>query len=150
MNCNTTQNLLSAYLDAELSGSEMARIRRHLSACDHCSREEVELRSLKCLLTSVPLIEPPADFEEKLCGAIFGSRREEAEKWNESWPLFSGVALVTAALTLMVINHLQVSEATPTSGPNRALARELQRDQTYLSGIDPILGSTVIPINYGK
>lgn len=147
MNCNTAQNLLSAYLDSELSGSEMQRVRRHVSECHCCQREETELRILKSLLSETPLIEPPADFEDRLCMAVLGSKREE-ETWHISWHLVSGATMVAAALTLFVL-HLVTPAHQPTARGENVMALELQRDQTSLAGADPFLGtSTVISSSY--
>lgn len=146
MNCNTAQNLLSAFLDAELSGTEMARVRRHLAECECCQREETELRVLKSLLTDVPIMEPPAGFEEKLCSTVFASRSESTVR--ESWPLLSGIALVAAALTLFAFDFAGPEKQT-RSREHDVMALELQRDQTSLAGADPFLGSsTVISTDY--
>lgn len=146
MNCNTAQNLLSAFLDQELSGSEMARVRRHLSECECCQREETELKVLKSLLTDVPLMEPPAGFEEKLCSAVFASDKEET--LQEAWPLLSGIALVAAALTLFAFNLMDPSRSSQTRQKD-VMALELQRDQASMAGADPFLGSsTVITSDY--
>jgi len=149
MNCKTAQLLLSAYLDSELSGGEMLRLRKHLCNCKECRQEEEELRSLKTILTGTPMIEPPADFEERLCSAIFAPKKTETSRWMESWSFVSGVALVTAAVTLLVVNHLQSQGAAAQPSPNKVVARELQRDQA-LSGSDPFFDSTpsVTPTSY--
>ena len=72
MNCNTAQRLLSAYVDSELSMSEMDRVRKHVQDCDCCRYEEEDLRRLKSILTSTPIVEPPVDFERALlvAGAV--------------------------------------------------------------------------------
>lgn len=144
MNCKSVQNILSAYLDAELSGNEMLRVQKHLESCECCRQEETELLMLKDFLTSTPAVEPPSDFEERLCSAIFAPKKTETARWMESWSFVSGVALITAATTLLVINHVhsvQAISAEPRA--DRVMARELQRDQT-LAGSDPFFDSTLI------
>jgi anti-sigma factor RsiW len=49
------RNLLSAYLDAELAGTEMLDIRDHLSRCPSCAREQEGLRETKRLLGALAL-----------------------------------------------------------------------------------------------
>ncbi len=138
MNCNTAQNLLSAYIDAELSGGEMSRMRKHIGQCDCCQREETELRMLKDLLNSnMPLVEPPAGFEDRLCDAIFSPKPSEAAQAVASWPFVSGVALVTAALTLIFISHVNTSP-TATVQPESVVRQERLRDQT-LDAFDPYM-----------
>lgn len=141
MNCKNAQQLLSAYLDSELTGGEMSRLRKHLSICDCCSQEETELRTLKAILTDVPLVEPPADFEERLCSLVFAQKPSETESWTRSWTLVSGVALITAALTFLMMSRISVSaDAQPRR--SNVVARELQRDQTSLAGANPIFDSS--------
>ena len=151
MNCKTAQNLLSAYLDSELAGYEMQRMRRHLSQCPCCRQEEMELRALKSILTSTPMVEPPADFEEKLCSAIFAKKTPETQSWHESWPLLSGVALITAAVTLLVITRVDAVQPQRAQTPD-VMALELQRDQTSMAGGDPLMGPTtfISTTNYAR
>lgn len=68
LNCRRVSNLLSAYLDAELAGTEMLDIRDHLSRCPSCAREYDELRQTKRLLGTLALRTPEAgtDFETRL------------------------------------------------------------------------------------
>ena len=62
MNCRRTRSLLSAYLDAELTGYEMLEIRDHISRCQDCSTEHKSLVSLKQLLSALPDQEPRPEF----------------------------------------------------------------------------------------
>ena len=43
MNCGRVSNQLSAYLDRELTGTEMLQIRSHLTECDRCRSEHEAL-----------------------------------------------------------------------------------------------------------
>jgi anti-sigma factor RsiW len=66
MNCHRVQNLLSSYLDQELSAEERREIRKHLFACAPCSRLCNELTLIK---DSLENLEPPAisgDFLRKV------------------------------------------------------------------------------------
>jgi hypothetical protein len=122
---------------------------RHLSDCDTCRLEENELRGLKSILTRTPLIEPPADFEKRLSSIVFASPKQRlARSSAESWPLISGVALITAALTLLVVNRMDAPQTAPErSGTEMAWA--MQRDDATVAGSDPFMSSsTVIPVNY--
>ena len=50
MRCNESQNLLSAYLDEQLSVSRMRRVATHLDGCRTCSGELRDLASARDLL----------------------------------------------------------------------------------------------------
>ena len=53
MNCRCAQNLLSAYVDGELAGVEMLRLREHLGVCPACraaawGKASLELLCITC------------------------------------------------------------------------------------------------------
>ncbi len=56
MNCHRVQNLLSAYLDQELSSEERRLVRNHIFHCPVCSESYEELNTLKNYLGN---LEPP-------------------------------------------------------------------------------------------
>jgi hypothetical protein len=56
MNCHRVQNLLSAYLDQELSSEERRLVRNHLFHCPVCAESYEELNKLKIFLGN---LEPP-------------------------------------------------------------------------------------------
>ena len=56
MNCHRVQNLLSAYLDQEISSEERRLIRNHIFKCPTCSKSYEELSNIKSFLGN---LEPP-------------------------------------------------------------------------------------------
>lgn len=60
INCDTVKNRLSAYIDRELSGEDMLKIREHLRNCEICKSEEAALISVKRSLgnLSQPAVSP--------------------------------------------------------------------------------------------
>lgn len=66
MNCRRVSSLLSAYLDAELTGAEMLEVRAHLEACRACRAEHESLQQTKHLLASLALRAPRPEFESLL------------------------------------------------------------------------------------
>jgi len=124
-------------------------MRTHLHECECCQREEIELRLLKDLLVGVPAIEPPAGFEDRLCDAIFSPEPSETAKVVGSWPFVSGVALVTAALTLFVISRVNVPSPTADARATDVVAHERMRDQS-LDASDPFMDSApILTASYG-
>ena len=63
MLCSRVQNLLSAYCDRELSGSEMLQIQRHLGDCPECRAEHAALQATKRLFGSLGEIESSRPFD---------------------------------------------------------------------------------------
>lgn len=53
--------LISAYLDGELTSSEIAYLHDHLSWCGRCAVELEEMQGVRASVRSLPLIELPSD-----------------------------------------------------------------------------------------
>lgn len=56
---NHPVELLSAYLDGELYGSELTDLLRHLSDCGRCSEELIEIQEVRAAVRSLPVLELP-------------------------------------------------------------------------------------------
>ena len=60
MNCQKASNLLSAYLDRELSPEERRLLRLHLLACHECSENLGDIEAIKGFLGSLSISRIPA------------------------------------------------------------------------------------------
>lgn len=80
MNCNQVRHLLSAYLDRELRPEEERRVRLHLAECTCCEAAYQEEKAIKELLGSLPEVELPPGWWEKL-----DRRLEEADSALVQW-----------------------------------------------------------------
>ncbi|MBI3912422.1 MAG: zf-HC2 domain-containing protein [Armatimonadetes bacterium] len=58
MVCSRVGNLISAYLDQELTGTEALAIRYHLVRCPECQANYQALRRVKELYQALPMVEP--------------------------------------------------------------------------------------------
>jgi len=67
MNCRKVQNLMSAYVDCELSGVDMLAVRRHLSECGECSLEFESLLTVKRAFGNLPPKRPAPHLAERIC-----------------------------------------------------------------------------------
>lgn len=148
MNCRNIQILLSAYVDCELTGEQMLDIRRHLADCHDCREEEAEMVLLKTMLSGTPVVEPPEGFEDRLMQAVFKEDQEEAPiTMGQTISLLSGVSLVAAALTLLMLNFLAAPTVDqPEANSSIALMTD---DQASLSASDPFGGTPVVHTTYG-
>jgi len=68
MLCSRVQNLLSAYLDRELTGADMLDVRHHLARCPECRAEHDGLLRVKRLMGRLAAGEPATAFS--LNGAL--------------------------------------------------------------------------------
>jgi anti-sigma factor RsiW len=60
------REMLSAYLDGELTQSEDQRVRIHLEDCTACAREYAALRTLQAAAQAVRFPEPPEEAMDEL------------------------------------------------------------------------------------
>ncbi len=80
MDCDRTQQHLSAWLDGELPAESAAEVRAHLAACTACRSELEELRATVALVSRLPLQPAPADLAEGIERAIARSDRPPASQ----------------------------------------------------------------------
>ena len=79
MNCRQTRDLLSAYLDQELTGQQMLDLHAHLSACASCARECRDLREVRRLLRGLAQRLPDTAAERKLTVRLDREALREAD-----------------------------------------------------------------------
>ena len=66
MDCNFVQENLGAYLHGELDKKTVMKIHKHLSVCEVCVQEEIDLRKTNRLLDQFQFAALPDNFDEQL------------------------------------------------------------------------------------
>ena len=139
MNCRRVNHLLSAYVDSELTGTEMLEIRAHLADCSACRRECEELQQTKRLLGSLALRAPrrQAEFEQALLQTVQTTRPKQPSPLGWLVPRsllawYGGAAsagvtparlrTATAAMAMSFAGLLLATTALDRSGDRRAAA----------------------------
>jgi predicted anti-sigma-YlaC factor YlaD len=147
MNCKAVQSRLSAYLDRELTGTELLELRDHLRNCDECRAEETELRQLKNLLGSLSVAEPSADLADRLCARVLTSAPVAEPRINlrRSIITFSAVAACSMMATLFIIERPQAPTAKARKIENARF--DVLQDQAYDIGYDATSGSPVSTVS---
>ncbi|MEN6520272.1 MAG: zf-HC2 domain-containing protein [Armatimonadota bacterium] len=111
MNCRRVSNLISAYIDGELTGVEMLEIRRHLDECQSCTLQYESLRNVKQRLSRLAYAEPLAGLADRI-----SKRLDEVavpcymKLWNRVWayaharltPVAAGCVALGAVLVFLV------------------------------------------------
>jgi len=150
MNCNRVERLLDAFIDGELDGETMLRMREHLRGCDSCQTELREIRRMKCLVARTLVARPQDNLEERLLAACRDQQPIDKARISIWRPVrtFASVATVAAVATFATIALMPkpTPEKTPESAP---IAFEIQRDQIYSVGLDPMAGSPTISTSHG-
>lgn len=143
MSCKWTDSRLSGYLDGELDASEMRTVRTHLAQCESCHAELEALRAIKGMTSSLPTLELPEDFEERLVAKVFAHESAPVRR-RTSLVLAGGLAFCTAFLgaTLWIQTHR--ADQIKATDQIAQSSFELDRDQAYAAGGDPLAGNTVV------
>jgi hypothetical protein len=66
MDCREFRNKHVAFVDDVLPAIDMEAMRRHLTRCHKCSRQDTAIRRSLLLVRNLPTIEPSADFMNRL------------------------------------------------------------------------------------
>jgi anti-sigma factor RsiW len=146
MNCRNCEQLLSAYLDNELGGDQMLKLRGHLAECNCCREELEQLRELKAMLASVPSIEPRAGFEERLSARVFEIPVQRSNRL--AW---AAVSLAAAACVFAILSTQFTKPDTSSQNLVSNSQTTLQEDQALAAAGDPLSGQPpmVNTVSYG-
>ncbi|MBS1706942.1 MAG: zf-HC2 domain-containing protein [Armatimonadetes bacterium] len=137
MTCRKTQASLSAYIDGELGGQEMLRVRKHLQQCQACAAEAEVLRFAQQLLADMPCPEVPIGLEDRLVNHVFAGTGslQKRSTWR-TWAMSSTVAAAAVALGLVAWT---VSHGAPQRQSDPAtLAQSVDQNEAYFAGGDPV------------
>ena len=127
MNCHRARQLISPYLDHQLSGRERLALQDHLAACASCDRERQSLRQVKLLLRGLSEPRLPQGFSQHFSETV-ARRLEQPDSGAPGWRVMHlspprpqrGRRLVTAlALSCLTV----VSFALPFAPEARDSAR---------------------------
>lgn len=100
MNCQKASNLLSAYLDAELTAEERRLLRLHLLACTECTDELHELEQIKFTLGRLSVADVPAVLPWLRAQLAAARAAEEPPPFVWQYPWFRRTCTVAALLLL--------------------------------------------------
>lgn len=70
MDCREFRNKHVAFVDDVLPAIDMEAMRRHLTRCPKCSRQDTAIRRSLLLVRNLPTIEPSADFMNRLSARL--------------------------------------------------------------------------------
>ena len=145
MTCKSVQSMLSAYIDGELSGYEMLRVRSHVHDCGACFDEMEQIRGLKWVIGNIPETDPREGFAESLKQNVFASQhktRTRALPVTMISSLAFFAALLVSLATLRSQDHHVLAHPKPAN--QEAISFDVSRDQAYQSGGDAFNDGSMI------
>jgi hypothetical protein len=116
MECTRTQDMLSSYLDGDLSVREQEEIAGHIRQCSRCAEEERALRETLSLLRNLPAETAPPEL-------LKGVRLRIAEKtavplWKKMFlPAHIKIPLEAAAVLLVFLLVYGIQKEMPATTP---------------------------------
>ena len=115
------KDLLSAYLDGQVSAQEQARIRRHLDQCEDCRRHLEELRRTVALLQSSEPVRAPEGFQAALRSKVeaLGMQPRITLRWPRMRWSWRAAGAVAAALLVGIFSVNLLRQTLTVEGLRR-------------------------------
>lgn len=123
--------LISAFLDGELHGSELGRLAEHLSGCGRCSAEMEDMQRVRTAVRSLPVLELPRGLVPEADPVVVPLRRNRG--------VWAGVAAAVIAVVIAVATLV-----TPPVGS--VSIEDLQSWVGARSSLDPAFGPAKIVV----
>ncbi len=128
--------LISAYLDGELHGSELKQLLDHLGGCGKCSRELGEIQGVRTSVRSLPVLELPIGVVPDADPVVVPLRRNKG--------LWAGVAAAAIVAVIAIA-------ALVTPPPGSVSVDDLNSRFGARVSLDPAFGpaKVVVPVQVG-
>jgi anti-sigma factor RsiW len=128
---NHAGDLISAYLDGELSRAEIEQLQAHLSSCGRCAAEIQEMQLVRSAVRSLPMLELPAGLVPEADAEVIPLRRNKG--------FWVGAAAAAVALVIAI-----AALVTPSS-PSIAID-ELNSRYGARASLDPAFGPAKVVV----
>jgi len=106
--------LLSAFLDGEITAAERSRVMDHLTGCSECRAELESLNGARTALRSLPILDPPAMIARSRTAEVMSLPRRPpvwiAAAAAAVLALFIGIATILAPPTTLEVRLDQLSD----------------------------------------
>lgn len=125
MECKRIKELLSPYLDKELTGKETALVEEHLRRCSRCPGELERLKRTVHLVSSLEEVEPPKDFLSEIHRKMRVESRLKRFLNKVFFPLPIKLPLEALAAVLIAAVIISLNRYYPSGPPPREMAKRL-------------------------
>lgn len=112
-NCDESE-LISAYIDNELTDGEISTLELHLEGCRACREDVEEIRETKLVTAGAPTRRAPADLTALLIAQANAARAAETERRRTGFPAWAGGLAAAATMVIWVgVRHSSPPAAIP-------------------------------------
>ncbi len=99
MDCKTSSDLMMKNIEEDIDFIQQAHLLEHIGSCRACQEEYQLILELKDMMGQLPLMEPSAEFEDKIMNAIdLELYREKVEKRRILQPLIMSIGIYLTIL----------------------------------------------------
>lgn len=125
--------MISAYLDGELHGSELSELMDHLASCGKCSEEMQQMQRVRTAVRSLPVLELPLGLVPEADPDVVPLHRNKG--------MWAGVAAAVVAAVIAVA-------ALVTPAPDAISVDDLNSRFGARASLDPAFGpaKVVVPV----
>lgn len=155
MKCEDIKELLSSYLDKELSEAEERLVEVHLLGCVVCAGDLTRLRSVIGEVADIPRLKLPEAAAARLAAAVdahlaAGRAQERREKAAPRWRWFARPAFVSVATAAGVVAVAVVLWQGPAQNTESYMGPAPSKQEAPEAGIDKkTLGTRSAPAEGG-
>lgn len=125
MECKRIQELLSPYLDKNLTEKEIALVEEHLRACPRCPQELERLKRTVHLVSSLEEVEPPESFLSEIHRKLKAKSRRRRFFDKLFFPLPVKLPLEALAAVLIAVVIVSLNRPYPPGPAPREMAQRL-------------------------
>jgi anti-sigma factor RsiW len=131
MKCSKAQELISPYIDEELSEGKKRELEDHIKACEKCRTEVEEMQGVSQLFVNTEKFKAPYGFHAKVMANV------NASKTGRIFPVPILVRLAEAVMVLALIAVGIISGSFLAKGLMPEQAREALASSLHLDVFEP-------------
>lgn len=109
-------SLLSAYVDNQLSDADADCVEGHLLVCEECASAVAEIRRIRGILATPPIVDPSSRLLEKLSLIDEASTADASQPRSAKWSNKLFIAAVGLAASLVALSVLGTYDLPNVSG----------------------------------
>ncbi len=118
--CKQIQEIIPLYIDNMLSDEEQNAVRAHIETCEACKAEYELMASIIKTAASLPELDVPEGFHEKLMEKVKAEaeKKQERKMYALPWKKISGFAAAAAVIAVSVVSFMQLDRENNQTNPD--------------------------------